>query len=239
MGSYQMVFKRVEEKYILDVDKYNELMQKIKLKLVENEYPHSKILNIYYDTDKYDLAIKSIQKPTYKEKIRLRSYNVPKDDSKVFLELKRKCLGVVTKRRIGISLKNFNVYEEDRKLDINESLQIYSEIDYVFKKYNLKPKIMVAYDRDSYYLEESKDIRITFDSNLRSRLDDLNLKKGDYGDNFFDKDIIIMEIKSCTAIPLWLVKILNELKIYPSSFSKYGEIYKKYIANKERKINYV
>lgn len=227
MGYYQKVFKRIEEKYMLSLEQYNELMKKIEYELEENEYPHSKILNIYYDTSSYDLAIKSIQKPVYKEKIRLRSYDIPNENSKVFLELKRKCLGVVTKRRIAVSLKEFETYLESGKLENVENTQIYNEIDYVFKKYNLGPKIMVAYDRDSYYLKESKDIRITFDRDLRSRLDDLDLVDGDGGEKFFSDDIRIMEIKSCSAIPIWLVKILNELEIYPASFSKYGEIYKK------------
>ncbi|MDO4282150.1 MAG: polyphosphate polymerase domain-containing protein [Clostridia bacterium] len=227
MAIYQKVFKRVEEKYMLTDKIYDILMKRIESELVENEYPHSKILNIYYDTDSYELAIKSIQKPTYKEKIRIRSYDIPNENSKVFLELKRKCLGVVTKRRIAVKLKTFQKYIAKGKLDNIENLQIYNEIDYAFKKYQLVPKIMVAYDRDSYYLRESEDIRITFDKNLRSRLNDLDLTYGDEGELFFEEDIRIMEIKSCSAIPIWFVKILNELKIYPVSFSKYGEIYKK------------
>lgn len=227
MRNYQRVFKRIEEKYMLNKDKYEALMNEIQSEIVENEYPHSRILNIYYDTLSYDLAIKSIQKPTYKEKIRLRSYDIPNESSDVFLELKRKCLGIVTKRRIAMKFKDFKSFLENGKIENFENTQIYNEIDYVFKRYSLVPKIMVAYDRDSYYLKESEDIRITFDRNLRSRLEDLDLISGDEGKSFFDNDIRIMEIKSCNSIPIWLVKVLNELEIYPTSFSKYGEIYKK------------
>ena len=49
---------------------------------------------------------------------------------------------------------------------------------------------------------------------------------GDFGENIIDKDLCIMEIKALNAMPIWLVEVLNELKIYPSSFSKYGTAYK-------------
>ena len=44
---------------------------------------------------------------------------------------------------------------------------------------------------------------------------------------YFKENYYIMEIKTLGSIPLWLVKTLSELKIYPVSFSKYGKIYTK------------
>ncbi len=90
MSNYQGVFQRIEKKYILDEEKYNALMEKLDGKLDHNEFPNSTILNIYLDNSNYDLAIKSIQKPVFKEKVRLRSYNVPNKDSTLYLEVKRK-----------------------------------------------------------------------------------------------------------------------------------------------------
>lgn len=232
MGNYQKIFKRVEKKYILTKEEYKKLIFNISNQLEENEYPKSKILNLYYDTPNYDLAIKSIQKPEFKEKLRLRSYNIPDSENEVFFELKRKCKGIVSKRRIAIKYKDFENYTKTGILENIESKQIFDEIEYTINKYNLAPKMMVAYDRDSYYLKENKDIRITFDFNLRSRTDNLNLKMGDAGTKFFNEDMCIMEIKSCIGLPIWFVRILNDLKIYPTSFSKYGEIYKKTICKK-------
>ena len=104
-------------------------------------------------------------------------------------------------------------------------MQIMKEIDYVIKRYNLKPKIYLAYDRLSFYDKNDINFRITFDSNLRSRKDDLKLELGDAGRLYDNNKFYIMELKSLTAIPLWFIKILSELKIYPKSFSKYGRIY--------------
>lgn len=238
MTGYQNVFKRVEKKYMFTREKYNDLMKRLDGKLDANEFPNSSILNIYFDTQNYDLAIKSIQKPIYKEKIRLRSYNVPNENSKLFLELKRKYKGVVGKRRIGISKAQLEEYLKKGTISDIENKQIFEEIDYAFKRYNVVPKIMVAYDRESYYLKENHDIRITFDFNLRSRTDDLDLFLGDAGKKFFDEDICILEIKSCESVPIWLAKILNELEIYPTSFSKYGEIYKKMVLKSRQNKTY-
>ena len=215
MKGYVSNFKRVEKKYMFTIDKYNELMKRLDTKLDSNEFPNSSILNIYFDTDNYDLAIKSIQKPIYKEKIRLRSYNVPNENSKLFLELKKKYKGVVGKRRIAISKRQYEEYLKTGTISNVENKQIFEEIDYAYKRY-----------------------RITFDFNLRSRTTDLDLFMGDAGKKFFVNDTVILEIKSCEAIPIWLAKLLNELEIYPTSFSKYGEIYKKHILNSKENDTY-
>jgi hypothetical protein len=238
MKGYQNFFKRIEKKYIFTREKYNELMSRLEGKLDENEFPNSKILNLYFDTQNYDLAIKSIQKPIFKEKVRLRSYNVPNEDSVLFLELKRKYKGIVGKRRIGITKTEYEEYMRTGTIKNYEDKQIFKELDYTIKRYNIIPKMMVCYDREAYYLKENHNIRITFDFNLRSRTEDLDLFLGDAGRKFFEEDICILELKSCDAIPIWLAKLLNELKIYPTSFSKYGEIYKKMVLNSKEKSTY-
>ena len=101
------------------------------------------------------------------------------------------------------------------------------EIDYCFKKYDLKPKFFVSYNRNSYYDKDNKDLRITFDKKLISRTDNLRLDYGNSGDEYFKNNTYIMEIKSLGALPLWFTNILSELKIYPTSFSKIGKIYMK------------
>ena len=61
--------------------------------------------------------------------------------------------------------------------------------------------------------------------NLVSRRYDLNLESGNYGEKYFSDDMVIMEIKTLDAIPIWFTKILTKYKLYPNSFSKYGKIY--------------
>lgn len=226
------VFKRVEKKYLLSEDLYQKLFEKMNNYITVDTYDFSTICNIYFDTDDYLLVNRSIEKPIYKEKVRLRSYGIPKKNSKVFLEIKKKYKGVVGKRRVSAPLKEFYKYFNTGKYP-NVDTQIMNEINYCFKFYNLKPKVFLAYDRYSYKGKDDSNFRITFDKNIRSRTDNLYLENGDNGMLLLDKNCYIMEVKTLGAYPLWFVQILSELNIYPTSFSKYGNVYKKQIFKKE------
>lgn len=214
-------FQRVEEKYLLTSKQKNILLEKIKNYIKEDDFYLTQIHNIYFDTLNNDLIINSLEKPVFKDKFRIRSYGIPKDNDYVFLEMKTKYKGVVGKRRIKIKLNEIDDYLENNKETNNEILK---EIQYYYKYYNLKKVIYIAYDRESYKGIYDNDLRITFDCNLRSRrtqlyFEDKNMIK------YFKEDYYIMEIKTLGAIPLWLARILSELKIFPTSFSKYGKIY--------------
>lgn len=226
------VFKRVEKKYLLSENLYQKLFEKINNYITVDTYDFSTICNIYFDTDDYLLVNRSIEKPIYKEKVRLRSYGIPKKNSKVFLEIKKKCKGIVGKRRVAAPLKEFYTYFNTGKYP-NVDRQIMNEIDYCFKFYNLKPKVFLAYDRYSYKGKDDSNFRITFDKNIRSRMDNLYLENGDNGVLLLDKNYYIMEVKTLGSYPLWFAQILSELNIYPTSFSKYGNVYKKQIFKKE------
>ena len=222
------IFRRVEEKYCLSECQKDNFFREIKKYIIKDDYFKSNIMNIYFDNDNNELVIRSNDKPLYKEKIRLRSYDIPTLDSYVFLEIKSKYEGITSKRRIRLKLSEFYDYINGKKIDNN---QIMKEIDYLFKYHKLKPNYFIAYDRLSYKSIEDENLRITIDSNLRSRKNNLNLEYGDNGDKFFDDNTYIMEIKTLNSMPMWLTRILSKLKIYPSSFSKYGEIYKKECIN--------
>lgn len=219
------IFKRVEEKYLVTEKELKSFLKKIEKNIEHDDYFESIICNIYFDTDRNDLIINSIDKPLYKEKVRLRSYGVPKKEDDVFLEIKAKYQDLVGKRRVKMSLNSFYKYLKSGKYDDNN--QIMKEIHYKFQYYHLKPYCFVAYDRKSYRGKIEKNLRITVDSNLRSRKENLKLELGDKGKKYFEEKFYIMEIKTLDAMPLWLVKSLSESKIFPTSFSKIGSIYKK------------
>ena len=221
---YDKIFKRVEIKYLLDEIEMNKLIERIKPYLEEDKFFKSEIANIYFDNKDNELIYTSLDKPNFKEKVRVRTYATPGENDDVFLEIKNKYNGVVGKRRIKISLNDYYAFlNNESKLDN----QILKEIKYHLDYYHLEPKIFIAYDRLSYRGIDDNEFRITFDSNLRSRRDDLRLESGSYGNLYFDEPHYIMEVKTLSTLPLWFTKILSELKIYPKSFSKYGSIYKK------------
>ena len=230
------IFNRIEQKYILSELEYQELFKRIEDHLEKDIYYKSKICNLYFDNENNDLIINSLEKPLFKEKIRLRSYSVPNTDDIVFLELKGKYDGIVFKRRIEIKLSDFYQYMDTGIIPKQYNNQVMREIDYFIKTFNLKPKIFIGYDRLSYYDRDNVNFRLTFDRDLRSRTDELALEMGDNG-NLFHKGFYIMEVKSLQSIPLWFTRILSDMKIYPNSFSKYGEIYKyKYEKNNVNKV---
>lgn len=219
------VFERVEKKYLLTKDKYQALLKAIEPYMSQDEYGLHTICNIYYDTPTYDLIRNSIEKPKYKEKLRVRSYGKPDKKDKVFIEIKKKYKGVVFKRRVALTLEETERYLNHGIKPKKES-QILKEIDYFINFYKPIPKVYLAYDRIAYFGKEDSNIRITFDQKIRSRQYDLSLGKGDYGDYLLENNEYLMEIKVPLAMPLWLVRILSDLEIYPTSFSKYGNVYK-------------
>ena len=228
------IFRRVEKKYIITKEQYAMVKENIKGKMIEDEHGKSTICNLYLDTEQFELIRHSITKPIYKDKVRLRSYNVPTNNSNVYLEIKRKYDSVVSKRRIEMHLNEFYEYLNNKN-KIEEG-QIKKELDYYFNHYNLKPSMFLSYYRRAYYDKEDSNFRLTFDNNILARNYDLELEKGVYGTHILEKNKYIMEVKALGAIPLWFVKILDEFKIRPCGFSKYGEAYTQLILKENQKI---
>lgn len=223
VGEYHYVFKRTEQKYILTPGQYKELRSRLKGYARDDEYGLSTICNVYYDTENFDLIRRSLDKPRYKEKLRLRSYGTPGGADPVFIEIKKKYDGVVYKRRVSMPYEEACGYLNNG-LALHEKNQIMKEIDYFLSYYKPVPAVFLAYDRLACFGADDREVRITFDSNIRSRDCDLDLGAGDYGVPLMPNRWL-MEIKIPGAMPLWLVQILSEMKVYPSSFSKYGNVY--------------
>lgn len=220
----QTVFERTEKKYILTLSQRRRLLEVISRYIKPDEYGESTVCSLYFDTDDSRLIRHSMEKPVYKEKLRLRSYSTPKRDSNVFLELKKKYNGVVYKRRQ--TLKYTQAMDYIREGIMPNDSQIMREIDWAMQYYpGIAPKMFIAYDRTAFYSKTDHELRITFDRNVRFRTDNLDLAKGHYGERILDANLCIMEIKALSAMPLWLTQALSDLKIFPGSFSKYGTAY--------------
>ena len=224
MSEIQSCFKRVEKKYLLTYDQYQAMRKGMERYVKPDAYSHYTICNVYYDTDDFQLIRTSLEKPVYKEKLRVRSYGVPTSRDKVFVELKKKYDGVVYKRRITLGAG-----EAARYLDgggLRQPSQISREIDWFMRSYQPKPRVFIGYDREAYAGRENPDLRITFDTNLRGRSWDVDLRMGDYGELILPRETILMELKIPGSAPLWLAHLLSENEIFSTSFSKYGMYYK-------------
>jgi len=236
------VFNRYEKKYLISSEVFAKVQNEIKEYMEPDKFSRDgkfySIANIYYDTDNDELIRNSIEKPEYKEKLRLRSYGVPELSDMVFLEIKKKYKGIVNKRRTRLKLSEaYELVENKGISEKNEYIntQVLKEIEYFLKVYNLVPKVYLSYNRMAFFEKGNGDLRITFDTDIRSRRYDLGLEMGNHGDLLIGNDLWLMEVKSSKGIPLWFVDILNKYDIYPSSFSKYGTEYKKSITESNNK----
>ena len=85
MKPFKTKFKRIETKFILSQAQLNQLQPILDLYMEPNEFAYLTIANLYYDTEDYRMIRQSLEKPKYKEKIRVRSYSaLPNNDSQVF-----------------------------------------------------------------------------------------------------------------------------------------------------------
>lgn len=230
------VFNRYENKYLMDTklfyDIYNRLLAYMEPDAYNRNDKFYAISNLYYDTDQHTLIRTSLAKPKYREKLRIRAYGVPETGDKVYLELKKKVSGLVNKRRSAMSLEEAYAFAETgRPPAYREGMnrQVIAEIEYFLSRYTLHPMTYLAYDRIALFCKGNRDLRITFDTNIRSRRYDLALEAGDHGEQLMDKGQWLMEVKAEKTIPVWLASLLSELGLYRTSFSKYGNEYKKSI----------
>lgn len=224
---FQFTFKRYEKKYLITEEQYKRLLLRLEGRMIEDKYAHSLINNIYYDTPDFLLIRRSIEKPVYKEKLRVRSYGVPGKTDKVFVEIKKKYKGVVYKRRIHVPLEEATAFLA-KEIPCPKPGQIGNEISYFVSYYKgLSPAMFISYERYSLASPTDSVLRITFDRNITWRTTDLDLTKGVYGEKLDLDGRVLMEIKIPDAAPLWLSALLDELEIRPTSISKYGRAYGK------------
>lgn len=87
--AFQTVFKRYEVKYMLTLEQKEKILEAMLLYMELDKYGRTTIRNIYFDTDNYRLIRRSIEKPAYKEKIRIRSYSQATADSTMFAFLRK------------------------------------------------------------------------------------------------------------------------------------------------------
>ena len=232
-GKMQFCFKRYEKKYMLTSNQLTQMMAGIKDYMRADEFGRYTICNIYYDTDDFRLIRASLEKPVYKEKLRMRSYGVPGSRGEVFVELKKKFDSIVYKRRTVMEAADAVSYLHSGAVPKRED-QICHEIDWFMNTYRPKPKVFIAYDRTAFAGIEDPELRLTFDTNLRWRTRDLDLRAGDDGELLLPSDQILMEIKIPGTTPVWLAHLLSEAGAFPTSFSKYGACYQQNILGRRR-----
>ncbi len=231
-------FNRFEKKYLLTKTEKDELVDFLSQYLTFDDYSKTDyytIFNIYYDTEDQNIIRQSIDGPPYKAKLRLRSYTCPVEPSDlVFLEIKKKIEGKVTKRRVIMTYDEAVLFVSKGKRPIVAdymSNQVLNEIEYYLKRNKVRPNYYIAYERRAMADAENL-LRVTIDKKIDIRREDISfLVCGGY--SMLPKDHYLIEIKSEANFPNWLANKLSEMKLYARSFSKYGEAYRMSIQGDE------
>ena len=229
-------FQRSEMKFILNRSQFQMLLSKIEKYMQLDSYCENgkdyTVYNLYYDTDNNSLIRTSLMKPKYKEKIRLRSYRYPiLPQDEVFLELKKKSVQTVFKRRAVVTLREAYDYLQNGSQPVcvdYMNRQVLHEIDYFLSLHRVHPVSYISYHRIAFFGLHDSDFRITFDYDLRSRRTDLKLESGEYGSPLLRDGQYLMEVKINGAVPKWLADTLSDMDIYRTGFSKYGTEYTNY-----------
>ena len=277
MATFTDVFERKEVKYRLSAQQHCFMLEALAGRMAPDEYGRTRITSLYLDTPDRLLIDRSLEKPLYKEKLRLRWYGVAQKDDRVYIEIKKKHKGVVYKRRVGCSYTAAQAYLAGMPYQqacarypmadplMNEeataprSLQIADEIDQFALRYRtLAPSMLIACDRTAYAPVDllmgdagvaaaaalgagaaqtgpAADLRITFDADI-AYSDVLSAatacSNGEASQSLLAAGEAVMEIKAAGPFPLWLVHALDACQAYPTSFSKYGEAYRRCAAGK-------
>ncbi|MCK0470297.1 polyphosphate polymerase domain-containing protein [Halalkalibacter sp. APA_J-10(15)] len=223
------IFSRYELKYLIPYSMYEEIAIKLTEYMNYDQYGDEQgrytIISLYFDSRDKKIYYETRNKARFRQKLRLRIYNGASIDDQAYFEVKKKYKQRVNKRRTSIQLRSAYEYIAG-KANVDHikgvsNQQIFREIDDFRQLYHLQPENIVSYDRQAFTGIKDKDLRVTFDYNLRCRNDDLHIEKGPHGHLFVDKDLVIMEVKVDHSVPLWLSRLLSEFECPKKSVSKF------------------
>ena len=246
-------FERKEKKYLITSVQCEAIKRGLADHMRLDDYGATRIDSLYLDTPDRRLICRSLEKPLYKEKLRVRSYGAFSEADVVFIEIKKKFKGIVYKRRIRMSAQGARQYYDGRmtyeqaqaafpvadspEKDLTPGkVQIAREVDAFFRRYeDLRPSMVISCLREAWCPLAGGDPdcvdRITFDEDIA------------YIDLFEDTSVqrrrvaspgqVVMEIKCAGGYPTWLCELLDAHGVYPRSFSKYGNAFKRVLAERE------
>ena len=245
-------FERKEKKYLISAAQCRALKEGLAARMRLDDYGATRIDSLYLDTPDRSLICRSLEKPLYKEKLRIRSYGAFSEADVVYVEIKKKFKGIVYKRRVRMSAKGAQAYygglatyEQAQALypvagkpesDLAPGkLQIAREIDAFFDRYGtLEPSMLISCLREAWCPIDAHDEdcidRVTFDEDISfiDLFDASSVRRR----RVIGPDQVVMEIKCAGGYPVWLCELLDAHGVYPRSFSKYGNAYKRVLADK-------
>jgi SPX domain protein involved in polyphosphate accumulation len=238
----QTDFCRIENKYFIDADKVPAFLATLKEHLDLDPYAKAlgyyQVNTIYFDNGRDDVVYRSLSSPTYKCKLRLRSYGGEKPI--YFLEFKKKFKSDVYKSRIFLSKTQYEDFVQKGRLpDLNGEFkhdQFLMELADMVRRYGtLKPREVIQYKRQAFMNKEGEEtLRLTIDSDILVRRDNFEMNHLG-GSPLLPKGKLLIEVKLERALPVWLANALTTAGAFRGAYSKYGSSYGEYVAGDRSK----
>ena len=166
------------------------------------------IRSLYFD-DIEDSAFYDKQAGVmHRDKYRIRIYN--HSDKTIFLERKRKLGDLIQKSSVQITRRLCDQLAEGNPTGLHKSQNPLLQDVYVQMRTRLlRPKVIVDYAREAY-LHPAEEVRITFDMQLRTGLNSIDLFNP-YIPTVppFDHNEIILEVKYNQVLPPYISNVLT------------------------------
>lgn len=222
-------FYRRELKYLISHTTYEALLEALTPYMKADSFGTDgkyAISSLYFDTPHHSIYWETANQLPIRQKLRLRTYERSEPGGAAFFEIKQKVNNWVHKRRTMLTLAEgyrfvdlWSHSEPQQIASSNE--QVAREIWQFQHQYQLKPKVIVRYERHALECLNDPELRITFDRQLTCRSDSLLLEADEAEKHFVNPDFVIMEVKAGRSIPLWLSRMLADFGCQRSALSKY------------------
>ncbi len=225
-------FNRFELKYLLPMSKAERFKEAIKPYLLADRYGDEQgnyaVTSLYHDSPDHHFYWEKIEGIKFRRKLRIRIYESAEPltpDSQVFVEIKQRLNRITQKRRVVLTYRDaLKLCNQRTMIDEYEPKDrlVLEEIQTMTWQYNLRPTSIVSYFRQAFTgTDYDVGLRVTFDTNLRYRVQDLQLHSKKIGRFMFPPETVVMEIKANERVPYWLTELAGEQGIGLIRVSKY------------------
>lgn len=227
---------RYEFKYFVRISEIDKLRENIipfvdvdKFAAIGDKH-HYTVRSIYFDSPKFDFYYEKVEGIKNRKKLRLRGYEKDDGNNIVFFEIKRKYDIPILKYRAPAKFED--ALEMFRTCNINGSVinnkffpkgnENSQRFFYQMFSKNLRPVVLIAYEREAYHSKYDESVRITFDKNVRSKaypalcelFEETKLSPVIPGQ-------FILEVKFNDHFPVWLKPVIGKFSLMRQSASKY------------------
>lgn len=230
--SYIRSFNRFELKYIIPVELIPTLQENFSQYMIPDEHADDSwgyaITSLYYDADDFRCYREKVEWLKYRRKLRIRYYETEKElksHDTVFVEIKQRVDRVTQKRRVAMTWEDAqnlcNNWIMPPEYKPRDEATIHEISQFVYE-YQLQPTIVVSYFRQAWmWTDYDPWLRITFDTNIRDRRQDLDLGSKKIGQVMLPLDESIMEIKANEHVPFWVIELISKYELRLVRVSKY------------------